>query len=194
MILLFWILSFKPTFSLSSFTFIKRLFSSCLLFATRVVSAYLSLLVFLQTILILPCDSSSPAFHMKNLMLKVQYFGQLMWRTDSLEKTLMVGQTESRRRRGQQRMRNWMASPWVWVNSGSCWWTGRPGVLQATGLQRVGHDWATELNWALQRSWISGVAISSLDVLLSQFWTSPLFHVRFSLLLLDLRTNFSAGR
>ena len=45
----------------------------------------------------------------------------------------------------------WMASPtqwtWVWVNSGSWWWTGRPGMLQFMGLQRVGHDWATELNW-----------------------------------------------
>ena len=44
----------------------------------------------------------------------------------------------------------WMASPtwwtWVWVNSGS-WWTGRPVVLRFMGLQRVGHDWATELNW-----------------------------------------------
>ena len=36
---------------------------------------------------------------------------------------------------------------WVWVNSGSWWWTGRPGVLQFIGLQRVGHDWATEMNW-----------------------------------------------
>ena len=36
---------------------------------------------------------------------------------------------------------------WVWVNSGSWWWTGRPGVLQFMGLQRVGHDWVTELNW-----------------------------------------------
>ena len=46
----------------------------------------------------------------------------------------------------------WMASPtrctWVWVNSGSWWWTGRPGVLRFMGSQRVGHDWATELNWA----------------------------------------------
>ena len=45
----------------------------------------------------------------------------------------------------------WMASPtqwtWVWVDSGSWWWTGRPGVLQSMGLQRVRHDWATELNW-----------------------------------------------
>ena len=47
----------------------------------------------------------------------------------------------------------WMASltrwTWVWVNSGSWWWTGRPGVLRFMGSQRVGHDWATELNWAL---------------------------------------------
>ena len=45
----------------------------------------------------------------------------------------------------------WMASStqwtWVWVSSGSWWWTGRPGVLQSMGSQRVGHDWATELNW-----------------------------------------------
>ena len=45
----------------------------------------------------------------------------------------------------------WMASltrwAWVWVNSGSLWWTGRPGVLQFMGSQRVGHDWVTELNW-----------------------------------------------
>ena len=45
----------------------------------------------------------------------------------------------------------WMASPtqwtWVWMNSGSWWWSGRPGMLQSMGSQRVGHDWATELNW-----------------------------------------------
>ena len=45
----------------------------------------------------------------------------------------------------------WMVSPtqwtWVWAGSGSWWWTGRPGVLQSMGLQRVGHDWVTELNW-----------------------------------------------
>ena len=45
----------------------------------------------------------------------------------------------------------WMASParwtWVWVNSGSWWWTGRPGVLQFMGSQRLRHDWTTELNW-----------------------------------------------
>ena len=45
----------------------------------------------------------------------------------------------------------WMASltrwTWVWVNSGRWWWIGRPGVLRFMGSQRVGHDWATELNW-----------------------------------------------
>ena len=63
MILDFWMLSFKPTFSLASFTFIKRLFSSSSLSAMMVVSsAYLRLLIFLLAILISACASSSPAF------------------------------------------------------------------------------------------------------------------------------------
>ena len=49
---------------------------------------------------------------------------------------------------------SWMASmtwwTWVWISSRSWWWTEKPGVLQSTGLQRVGHNWVTELNW---RSW-----------------------------------------
>ena len=52
----------------------------------------------------------------------------------------------------------WMASPtqwkWVWVNSGSWWWTGRPDMLQSVGLQRVGHDWVTELNLWLNNAGI----------------------------------------
>ena len=52
-----------------------------------------------------------------------------------------------------RRWDGWTASPprwtWVWVDSGSWWWTGRPGVLRFMGLQRVGHDWVTELNWKL---------------------------------------------
>ena len=63
MILVFWMLSFKPTFSLSSFTFIKSLFSYSSLSALRVVSsAYLRLLIFLSAILIPACASSSPGF------------------------------------------------------------------------------------------------------------------------------------
>ena len=49
----------------------------------------------------------------------------------------------------------WMASltwwTWVWVNSGSWWWTGRPGVLRFMGSQRVGHDWVTDLIWTVSR-------------------------------------------
>ena len=53
--------------------------------------------------------------------------------------------------KGTTGLDGWMASPtrwtWVWVNSGSWWWTGRPGMLRFMGSQRVGHDWVTELNW-----------------------------------------------
>ena len=85
------------------------------------------------------------------LKLKLQYFDHLMWRADSFEKTLMLGSTEGRRRRGQQRMR-WLdgitdSMTWVWVNSGSWWRTGKPGMLPSVGSQRVGHNWVTELNW-----------------------------------------------
>ena len=85
------------------------------------------------------------------LKLKLQYFDHLMRRVDSLEKTLMLGGIGVRRRRGWQRMR-WLdgitdSMMWGRVNSRSWWWTGRPGVLQFMGSQRVGHYWATELNW-----------------------------------------------
>ena len=95
----------------------------------------------------------SPEYSLEGLMLKLklQYFGHLMRRADSLEKTLMLGKIEGRRRRGRHRMR-WLdgitySMTWIWINSGSWWWTGRPGVLQSMGLQRVGHDWETELKW-----------------------------------------------
>ena len=98
----------------------------------------------------------SPGWSLEGLMLKLklQYFGHLMWGTDSLEKTLMLGKSEGRRRRGWQRMRWLDASPtqwtWVWASSGCWWWTGRPGVLQSMGSQRIGHYWATEPNIKLK--------------------------------------------
>ena len=95
----------------------------------------------------------SPEYSLEGLVLKLklQYFDHLMQRIDSLEKTLLLGKIEGRRRRGQQGWDGWMASPtqwtWVWVNSGSWGWIGRPGVLQSMESQRVGHNRATELNW-----------------------------------------------
>ena len=71
----------------------------------------------------------------------------LGWMKHKLESRLKAG--EEGDDRGWD---GWMASPtqwrWVWVNSGSWWLSGRPGVLQCMGPQRVGHDWATEMNWA----------------------------------------------
>ena len=85
------------------------------------------------------------------LKLKFQYFGHLMGRTDSFEKTLMLRKIEGRGKGDDRGWNGWMASLtqwiWVWVNLWSWWWTGRPGVLRFTGSQRVGHNGATELNW-----------------------------------------------
>ena len=96
-------------------------------------------------------EEISPEFSLEGLMLKLQYFGHLMWRADSLEKTLMLGKIEGGKEGDNRGWDGWMASPtqwtWVWVGSGSWWWTEKPGTLQSMGLQRVGHDWTTELNW-----------------------------------------------
>ena len=88
----------------------------------------------------------SPERSLEGLMLKLklQYFGHLMRRADSFEKTLMLGKIEGRRRRRQQKIR-WLDGitnlmDVSLVNSWSWRWTGRPGVLQSMGLQRVGHD------------------------------------------------------
>ena len=63
-----------------------------------------------------------------------------------LEETLMLGRLRARGEGGDTGWDGWMASPtwwtWVWASSGSWWWTGRPGVLQSMGSQRVGHDWS----------------------------------------------------
>ena len=100
----------------------------------------------------------NPEYSLEGLILKLQYLGYLMQRADSLEKTLTLGKIEGRKRRDNRGLDGWMASltqwTWIWVNSGSWWWTGGPGLLWFLGLQRVGHDWVTELNWTDVKNWL----------------------------------------
>ena len=98
----------------------------------------------------------SPEYSLEGLMLKLklQYFGHLEeltdWKRPWCLERLKVGEGEDRGWDG------WMASltqwTWVWTSFGSWWWTGRPGVLQSIGSQRVGHNWATELT-DLENKW-----------------------------------------
>ena len=107
----------------------------------------------------------NPEYSLEGLMkLKLQYFGHLMWRADSLEKTLML---ERLKAKGEESGRGWdgyVASPthWTWVwNSGRWWRTGKPGMLQFMGSQRVGQDLVTEHNKELfmwMRTWLQVAA------------------------------------
>ena len=94
----------------------------------------------------------SPEYSLEGLMLKLklQYFGHLMQRTDSLEKTLMLGKMDARRR-GWRGWNGWMALPalwtWVWVSSGRWWWTGKPAAVHGVAKSWTQlSDW-TKLNW-----------------------------------------------
>ena len=85
------------------------------------------------------------------LKLKLQCFGHLMQITESLERPWCWWRLNAGGEGEDWGWAGWMASPtrwtWVWASSGSWWWRRKPGVWQFMGLQRVGHDWMTELNW-----------------------------------------------
>ena len=92
----------------------------------------------------------SPEYSLEKLMLKLK-----PWPPDAKDwliwKDPDAGKDWRQEEKGMTGWDGWMASltrcTWVWASSGSWWWTGKPGVLQSMGSQRVGHNWATELNF-----------------------------------------------
>ena len=94
----------------------------------------------------------SPEYSLEGLVLKLklQFFGHLMWRADSFEKILLLAKIKGRRKRGWQKVR-WLdgitnSMDMSFSKLQEWWWAGCPGVLWSIGLQRVRHDWVTELN------------------------------------------------
>ena len=135
----------------------------------------------------------SPGCTLEGMMLKLklQYFGHLMQRVDSLERLWWWEGLGAGGKGDDRGWDGWMASltrwTWVWVNSGSWWWTGRPGMLRFIGSQRVGHNRATELNWTedswqfgVNKSWAFLVSQSSFEIVFLPYpWS------RFNVHLLD---------
>ena len=99
-------------------------------------------------------------------MLKLQHFGHLMRRTDSLEKTLMLGKIKAKKEEGSSGWDGWMASPtqWTWIqaNSARQWRREKPGMLQPMGLQRVGHNLATKQQQFVMQGFLGGSAVKNL--------------------------------
>ena len=113
-----------------------------------------------------------PEYSLEGLMLKLKlpYFAHLMWRTDSSEKTLMLGKIEGGGEVDARWWDGWVASPtrwtWLWVGSRSWWWTGMPGMLQS--MESPSRTWLsdwTELNWATNSFTFKGTFLSGFSKL-----------------------------
>ena len=104
------------------------------------------------------------------LKLKLQYFGHLLWRADSLEKTLMLGKIWRQGRRGRQRVR-WLDSitqwTWIWANSGRQWRPGKPAVSEVAKSQTHLSDWTTT------------------SVYIRSAHSSPIYHKLFNFIVFD---------
>ena len=110
----------------------------------------------------------SPEYSLEGLMLKLQYFGHLMQRTIHWKSPWCWERLNAGGGRDIRGWDIWKASLTRWTciraSSGSWWWTGKPGMLQSMGSQRVGHDWVTELNW---RRAVRSVVQETIDVCLN---------------------------
>ena len=115
---------------------------------------------------------------------KLQYFGHLMQRANSFEKALMLGKIEAGGGGDDRGWDGWMAlltrGTWVWVSSRRWWRTGKPGVLQSMGPQRVGHDWVSEQNEFAKFSLLYGNCCFYLFIFfycktLLKFWMQQFF-------------------
>ena len=202
MIFVFWMLSFKAAFPLSSFTFIKRLFSSSSVYAIGVVSsAYLRLLIFLVAVLIPACETSSLAFHVMSLIAQLVknlpamqsrfdfWVGKIHWRRDRLPTPLFLGFPCSsagkeftckggdlglipRLGRSPREGKGYPLQYSGLKNSMDC-------IIHGVTKSRIRLRNFHFTSFTLHTSSISRVMIFGLDVLLSQFWTNWLFHVWF---------------
>ena len=128
----------------------------------------------------------SPGCSLEGLMLKLklQYSSHLMQRATHWKRLWCWKRLRAGGEGDNRGWDGWMASltqwTWVWVNSGSCWCTGRPSVLRVMGSQRIGHNWATELNWTDG----TGCDLHFLNVLNQLFHSPLLLSARGSLVLI----------
>ena len=131
----------------------------------------------------------SPEYSLEGQMLKpkLQYFGHMMWRMDSFEKTLILGKIEGGwGEKGEKEWDGWMASltqwTWVCVNSGSLWWTRRPRVLQSMGSQES--DMTEQLNWT--ELTVATIIQYRLDLVINNIYTHYLISLPICLSLTKL--------